>query len=112
MPKYEASSKHCPPYTARGTRCPRFSEAAAQELLDKSVLEGKKRYSTLNGLAFVGQRTHPDDKDVWHGYPEPWDRVPSSIKAAWLKNGLITKRDMKKWDSDVSDARKKFDDGH
>lgn len=98
MPVYAASPKHCEPITAErpGTKCPGWSASAAQELLDESVRMGDKRVATRNGLAFVAALTN-SEQDIWHGYPEAWDAIGPAIKRAWLQEGRITPRDLRRW---------------
>ncbi len=94
--RYEPSPKHCEPITAEkpGTKCPRWSAAAAQELLDASEEMDDKRVATRNDLAFVAQRT---GGDVWHGYPEAWDKIDGPIKQKWLDEGLVDRRALRRW---------------
>ena len=47
--------------------------------------------------SFVGQRTHSGDIDIWHGYPEAWDKVPWALKEAWQSKGLVSRRDLRRW---------------
>jgi hypothetical protein len=99
LPRYEASSKHREPITAQkpGTKCPTWSAPMAQALLDHSEEMGQKRVATAQGIAFVAQRTHPGDRNVWHGYPEAWDKISVQIKSRWLSEGRITRRDLRRW---------------
>lgn len=110
---YKASGKHCEPITAQkpGTKCPAWSAPLAQRLLDMSEPMGDKRVATCRGLAFVAQLTHPDG-DVWHGYPESWDKIPSEIKKRWKDAGWISGRDLKRWKTrqDVASAWREFRD--
>jgi hypothetical protein len=71
----------------------------AQALLDNSEAMGQKRVATARGMAFVAQRTYPDDRNVWHGYPEAWDKIPVQIKSRWLSESWITKRDLRRWNT-------------
>ena len=98
LPIYEASPKHCEPLTAErpGLKCPAWSRDIAQQLLDASVEWGNKRVATYRGVAFVAQRTTPND-DVWHGYPEGWDKIEFSIKMNWLRAGLIKRRHLRQF---------------
>src|SRR5437870_13893451 len=98
-PRYEASNKHCEPITAQrpGTKCPIWSAPIAQALLDRSEPMGPKRVATEHGVAFVAQRTYPDDRNVWHGYPEAWDKIPIDIKERWKAEGLVRSRDLRRW---------------
>lgn len=59
--------------------------------------DGKKRVATERGIAFVAQRTYPDERNVWHGYPEAWDQISVDVKNCWLSEGRITKRDLRRW---------------
>ena len=77
-----------------GTKCPNWSAADAQRLLDTSVAMGQKRVATARGLAFVAQC---DPNGVWHGYPEGWDAIDRTIKDQWKRNGLVTGRQLKDW---------------
>ncbi len=46
------------------------------------------------GIAFVGQ----DSADgSWHGYPEPWNKVPAALKDKWLDEGKMTARDLRRY---------------
>jgi hypothetical protein len=94
--RYQPSPKHCEPITAakHGTKCPNWSAADAQRLLDTSVAMGQKRVATARGLAFVAQC---DPNGVWHGYPEGWDAIDRTIKDQWKRNGLVTGRQLKDW---------------
>jgi hypothetical protein len=53
---------------------------------------GEKRVATSRGIAFVVQET---GNDIWHGYPEAWDKIDHEIKKRWLDQGIIQKRDLK-----------------
>jgi hypothetical protein len=108
---YRPSPKHCEPITAQkpGTKCPHWSAARAQELLDNSVPMGDKRVATSQGLAFVAQ---PTGDGTWHGYPESWDKIDAKIRARWKAEGLITGRDLRQWfrREDVGTAWKELND--
>lgn len=56
-----------------------------------------KRVATERGVAFVAQRTYPDERNVWHGYPEAWDKISVQIKNRWLTEERVTKRDLRRW---------------
>jgi hypothetical protein len=108
--RYEPSPKHCEPITAEapGVKCPAWSRPIAQRLLEKSVKIGGKRYSTHNGVAFVGQLTRATaEEEVWHGYPEAWDRVDIGLKRRWLADERIQKRDLRQLKT-RADVRNKF----
>ncbi len=53
-----------------------------------------KRYATMNGIAFVA---HPTEDGTWHGYPEPWNRVPADLKAKWQDAEKVTNRDLRRY---------------
>ena len=110
---YKPSEKHCEPLTARkpGTKCPRWSAAVAQELLDSSVPMGsKQRVATRNGIAFVAQ---PTNDGTWHGYPEAWDKIDTVIQQRWLAENRIRRRDLREWANreQIRNAWREFDDG-
>ena len=108
---YRASPKHCEPITAEkpGTKCPRWSAARAQELLDQSEAMGHKRVVTRHGLAFVAQLT---GDGTWHGYPEAWDQIDGEIRKRWLEEGRLRRRDLRQWASreDIRNAWKELND--
>ena len=108
---YRKSPKHCDPITAEkpGTKCPRWSEARAQELLDTSLPMGQRRVNTRHGLAFIAA----DSNDgTWHGYPEAWDKIEGAIRSRWLAEGRIRRRDLRQWASrdDIRNAWKELND--
>jgi len=53
-----------------------------------------KRYATARGIAFVAQYT---GDGTWHGYPEPWNKVPSALKDKWLGEAKMTPRDLRRY---------------
>jgi hypothetical protein len=53
-----------------------------------------KRYATRNGIAFVAQQT---GDGTWHGYPEPWNKIPVDLKEKWLDAGNVTTASLKKY---------------
>ncbi len=108
---YRKSNKHCEPVTAQkpGTKCPLWSEARAQDLLNESVEMGAKRVATRNGLAFVAQDTNDGS---WHGYPESWDKIDAAIQTRWLDEGRIKRRHLRQWFSreDIRNAWRELSD--
>lgn len=108
---YNPSPKHCEPLTAQkpGTKCPRWSVALAQDLLASSEAMGGKRVATRNGLAFVAQ---PTGDGTWHGYPESWDKIDNAIRARWLAESRIKRRDLRQWATrdDIRNAWKELED--
>jgi len=109
--RYLPSPKHCEPITAGkpGTRCPRWSAARAQQLLDASEKMGEKRVATRHAVAFIAQRT---GAAVWHGYPEAWDKIDAEIVARWLREGVIRRKDLRQWRTreDIRRAWQELDD--
>jgi len=94
-PTYEASNKHCPPYTAPGTRCPRMSPDKARDLFADSLPMGDNaRVATRDGVAFMARLTHPDGKNIWHGYPVEWDKIDQRIIDKWKAENKIRNRDI------------------
>ena len=113
---YRGSLKHKnrPAAGRKGTLCPEWThalsnsgfngdpfqhewnETIANQLFDQSKSDPatEKRYATSRGIAFVAQ---PTADGTWHGYPEPWNRVPAEIKDIWLSEGLVTRRDIKRY---------------
>ena len=93
---YRKSPKHCEPLTAEkpGTKCPGWSEARAQALLDGSLPMGDKRVNTHHGLAFIAANSNDG---TWHGYPEAWDKIDPAITAQWLKERRVRRRDLRQW---------------
>jgi hypothetical protein len=46
------------------------------------------------GIAFVAQ----DSADgTWHGYPEPWNKIPAALKDKWLTERKMTVRDLRRY---------------
>lgn len=99
---YEASPRHCEPITAQnpGVKCPHMTTSAAQKILDSAEPVGKSLQATHNGIAFVARKTRTTDAgEVWHGYPEAWDKIDLKLKRSWLKQGLIKRKDLRKYAS-------------
>lgn len=95
---YEASERHCEPITAQnpGVKCPKWSVEVAQELLDSAFPVGRRLQATHGGVGFVGMRTRTSgDVEIWHGYPEAWDKMDQKLKQKWLEEGLISKKDLR-----------------
>ena len=92
-----------------GTKCPPWSPARAQELLDASEAMGNKRVATRHGLAFVAQY---GNDGTWDGYPESWDKIDQSIRSRWLAEKRVKRRDLRQWASrdDIRNAWKELQD--
>ena len=54
----------------------------------------RKLYATKRGIAFVAQ---PTEDGSWHGYPEPWNRVPSELKDRWRRERAVSARDLRRY---------------
>lgn len=113
---YRGSPKHKnrPGVGRKGTLCPEWTHEIAgisfggdpsqhtwsQTVAHKLFSEGEcdvgsgKRFATSRGMAFVAQ---PTADGTWHGYPEPWNRIPDEIMSDWLSRGLVTKKDIKRY---------------
>ena len=80
----------------KGALCPDWSHDLAQTLLTGSEAHpGKKaRYATHGGLAFAA---YPDGQGKWHGYPVGWNEVPEKIRHKWLKDKVISRSDVRKY---------------
>lgn len=95
---YEPSPRHCEPITAEnpGVKCPLWSVAIAEELLEEAEIVGNALQATRDGIGFVGRRTGSNaDGEIWHGYPEAWDRMDPDLKRAWLNQKVISRRDLR-----------------
>ena len=114
---YRGSPKHKkrPALGRKGTFCPEWTHTTtevglgndllahnweitiAHELFEKSEPDpggSGKRYATMNGIAFVAQ---PTGDGTWHGYPEPWNKVPANLKDKWQDNGLVTRPQLRRY---------------
>lgn len=95
---YEASRRHCEPITAQnpGVKCPSWSASIAQEILNTAEPVGNTLQATRDGVGFVARKTRTTDEgEVWHGYPEAWDRMDSALKKRWYEEGLIRGKDLR-----------------
>jgi hypothetical protein len=102
MPKatriYDPSPRHCEPITAQnpGVKCPSWSAAIAQDLLSGAERVGDALQATRDGVGFVGRLTGvTEEGEIWHGYPEAWDRMDIDLKRKWLQEKAITRRDLR-----------------
>lgn len=114
---YRGSQKHKnrPALGRKGTFCPEWTHKTAaggygndpfdhdwnntlaHEMFAQSELDpdgSGKRYATMDGIAFVAQ---PTADGTWHGYPEPWNKVPADLKAKWQDEGKVKTRSLKKY---------------
>ena len=65
----------------------------AQELLDKSIADGRKRYATARKSVFCAQSANDG---TWHGYPVSWIEVPQNVIDELIDAGEITREDMRR----------------
>jgi hypothetical protein len=61
-----------------------------------SVDGDKNRYATDRGFAFIAR---PEGGGVWHGHPIGWDDVPPDIREDWVRQRLVTTKQLKDWAS-------------
>jgi len=114
-PDYRGSSKHKnrPGDEVKGTLCPQWSHetaisglgadmeahdwanAAAAGMFANSTSDPggrERRYATMNGIAFEAK---PSNDGTWHGYPIPWQSVPTSILRSWKKAGAVRSKQIR-----------------
>lgn len=112
---YRGSEKHKnrPAKGAKGTLCPEWthstsarglgndpfnhdwSQTEAHRLFADSLPhpnDETRRYATLRGIAFEAK---PTNDGAWHGYPIPWESVPSELVDQWLAANSVTNRQIK-----------------
>lgn len=95
---YDPSPRHCEPITAEnpGVKCPDWGASIAQGLLTMAEPVGNAVQATHGGVGFVGRLTRvTDEGEIWHGYPEAWDRMDIDLKQKWLQEKVISKRDLR-----------------
>lgn len=95
---YRPSPRHCEPITAEnpGVKCPRWSAAIAQDMLDAAEPVGKTLQATRDGIGFVAQFERlTGEGEIWHGYPEAWDRMDGKLKEKWRAAGVISRRNLR-----------------
>ena len=123
---YRGSPKHKqrPAEGRKGTLCPEWTHAAGRERLgndmfahkwaktlahelfvksEESVTEPGRRYATANGMAFEAK---PTNDGTWHGYPVPWEAVPSDLKDKWRDEGRVKRSDLRRYLSKARDDYK------
>lgn len=121
-PVYRGHLKHKsrPAKGAKGTLCPEWTHRtptqglandmqahdwpatiAAALFRDAEICEEtKRRYATARGIAFEAK---PTNDGTWHGYPIPWEHVPSDIRTRWLANKRVLASQIKKYLSFAKD---------
>lgn len=114
-PTYRGSSKHKrrPGDEVKGTLCPQWSHETASSGLGNDMAAHdwansaatamfacstqdpgglERRYATKNGVAFEAK---PSNDGSWHGYPIPWQSVPTVILSSWKKAGLVKSKQIR-----------------
>jgi hypothetical protein len=74
-----------------------WAATEAHALFRESVADPEgsgRRFATRGGIAFVAQ---PSNDGTWHGYPEPWNKVPAALNEQWLRAGRITPKNLKRY---------------
>ncbi|MBI2242250.1 MAG: hypothetical protein HYU59_15790 [Magnetospirillum gryphiswaldense] len=92
----------CPEWThitpSGGFGCDPFKhsweQTKAQDLFSNAEIDpvAQRRYSTAQGIAFEAK---PTNDGTWHGYPIPWESVPVKIRVKWVREGRVTKSDLR-----------------
>ena len=93
---YESNPKHSDPWQMgkKGSLCEPEIRPLAQTLLASSIVWDGKRYAVHQGRAYCAQEHLPNR---WHGYPVGWAEVPPKLALVWIKDGILTKRNRKKY---------------
>ncbi|WP_148077327.1 hypothetical protein [Comamonas sp. BIGb0124] len=114
--RYRGSEKHKnrPAHGAKGTLCPEWTHSTpmgglkndpfshawlqteAHRIFESSQPHPdgeQRRYATSRGIAFEAK---PSNDGYWHGYPIPWEGVPTDLLDRWLDEGVVTNRDIKR----------------
>ncbi len=93
-PVYEPNPKHKEPWQPgrKGSLCPKeLTPLGVARLLKTSLEDGKSRWATENGRAFRASQ-HAAGK--WHGWPVAWVEVPASLRIRWVREGLVSRKDI------------------
>lgn len=112
---YRGSEKHKnrPARGAKGTLCPEWTHLTPAQGLEKDPFHHdwlqteahklfesslphpngeERRYATMRGIAFEAK---PTNDGSWHGYPIPWESVPSDLVDRWIEENSVTSRQIK-----------------
>ncbi|MYB35568.1 MAG: hypothetical protein F4X92_10750 [Gammaproteobacteria bacterium] len=77
-----------------------MSHSDAQKILDSAERVGNTLQATHGGVGYVARKTRTTkDGEIWHGYPEAWDKMDPNLKKRWLKEGLVRRRDIRHYKS-------------
>jgi hypothetical protein len=83
----------------------RWEMTVAHELFgnsEQSAAEPDRKSATANGMAFEAK---PTNDGTWHGYPVPWEAVPSDLKDKWRDEGRVKRSDLRRY---LSRAREDY----
>jgi hypothetical protein len=53
-----------------------------------------KVFATHRGMAFVALASADG---TWHGYPEPWNKVPPALKDKWREAKVVSASDLRRY---------------
>lgn len=122
--------KHRPTSERKGTLCPewthrtasggyandpfahKWAETEAHRLFDGSIphANGQRRYALSNGIAFEAK---PTNDGTWHGYPIPWEAVPTEILNGWVDGKMVSQRQIRKhWRKEKDDLKWAIEEGN
>lgn len=116
-PAYRGSTKHKrrPGDEVKGTYCPEWTHvnSAGERLLDPHAYDwktttavalfaeslphpdgGERRFATRDGIAFEAK---PSNDGTWHGFPIPWESVPTELYKKWQSAGKVKKWQVKRY---------------
>ena len=91
--KYDASSCRKHKRTdGWGSLCPRMTQEEAQELLNTSVEAGGARYNIDGDYCYQAfpHATDGSGETLWHGFPIPWQTLPTKAKNQLIANKQLT----------------------
>lgn len=77
--------------------CPRdIAPSMARAMLRRALRSpnGRRLYATDGGRAYCGAEHAPGE---YHGFPVGWREVPPTITSAWVDQGLIKRRDVRRY---------------
>ncbi|GHV40237.1 hypothetical protein FACS1894187_20990 [Synergistales bacterium] len=100
---YKGNAKHKEPWQPgrKGSLCPSVKKMPGldpQRLLNSGMSYKNKIYSVYEGIAFAAhcEGEMPNGNTLWHGFPVPWNSVPEDICNQWLKNNVVSKKQIRK----------------
>lgn len=94
----------CPEWTHRTTKGGLGNHVLAHEWVDTEASRlfaaanidptSGRRFATARGMAFEAKST---EDGTWHGYPIHWVDVPNELRRQWLREGKVTRREIKRF---------------